>query len=353
MKKEILNNSENKGQSDQMAKDSVNNGIAQIENDWNLRENKHNAVLKEKLKNQNQAIAKLYEAINQSESLFVITDTNSRIEFLNSRFTKLTGYNEDELVGKTLHSGINALCNLLENPGIKNAIETNTKWKGEYSLRHRNGEKIWLYGSISPVHGSEDESSFVLVGEDISEKKHMSVALTDREEKLRNLIEQLGEGIAIIDLTYDFVFTNNAMTEIFETLHLIDKNLSEFISSSDEMKRIMDVAGKLNPGDKAVLETSVTTVTNRKKHVSITITPQTDSKGIGFTGLFCIFKDVSQLKELIEELEAARDDAQKAYHTIGEKNLELQRMNEKLHVSETRLSELNAILLEYIKATHK
>lgn len=353
MKKEILNKRENGIQPDLLAKVSANNVFAGSENDWHKSEKRQNAELEENLRYQNQIIAKLYKAINQSESLFVITDTKSRIEFLNSRFTKLTGYNEDEVIGKSLHSGINALCNLLENPGIKNAIETDTKWTGEYSLRHRNGERIWLYGSLSPVYGIRNGRSFVLVGEDISEIKHMALALTDREEKLRNLIEQLGEGIAIIDLTYDFVFTNNAMTEIFECHHLVDKNLSEFISSPEEMKRIMDVAGKLNPGDRAVLETSVSTVTNKKKHVSITITPQTDSKGTGFQGLFCIFKDVSQLKELIEELEAARDDAQKAYHTIGEKNLELQRMNEKLHISETRLSELNAILLEYIKATHK
>jgi PAS domain S-box-containing protein len=353
MKKEILNKRENVAQPDPMAKFSVKDVIAGSEYDWHKSEKSQPAGLEEKLRYQDQTISKLYEAINQSESLFVITDTKSRIEFLNSRFTKLTGYNENELIGKSLHSGINALCNLLENPGIKNALRTNTKWIGEYSLRHRNGERIWLYGSLSPVYGIRNERSFVLVGEDISEIKHMALALTDREEKLRNLIEQLGEGIAIIDLTYDFVFSNNAMTEIFESHHMVDKNLSEFISSPEEMKRIMDVAGKLNPGDRAVLETSVSTATNKKKHVSITITPQTDSKGNGFQGLFCIFKDVSQLKELIEELEAARDDAQKAYHTIGEKNFELQRMNEKLHISETRLSELNAILLEYIKATHK
>ncbi len=353
MKRNTLYIKEKTAKPSRKVKASANFGNMQFDNGWHSDENEQNASLKQKLNYQNQTIAKLYEAINQSESLFVITDTNSYIEFLNSRFTKLTGYEQDELIGKSLHSGINALCNLLENPGIKDALKNNKKWRGEYSLRHKNGEKVWLYGSLSPVYGKQGDCSFVLVGEDISEIKHMAVALTDREEKLRDLIEKLGEGIAIIDLTYDFIFTNNAMTEIFETQHLVDKNLSEFIASPDEMKRIMDVAGKLNPGDKAVLETSICTLPGKKRHVSITITPQTDSKGIGFTGLFCIFKDVSQLKELIEELEAARDDAHKAYHTIGEKNLELQRINEKLHISETRLSELNAILLEYIKATHK
>ncbi len=187
----------------------------------------------------------------------------------------------------------------------------------------------------------------------IIEKKYFGNSFAEQEDKLCNFIEKLGEGIGIIDPTYDFVLCNKAMAEIFETTHLEKRNLSEFMASDNEMEKLMDMAGKLDEGDRFTMEIYLKTERLHYKHVSITLTPQLDSESKVQESLFCIFKDISPTKELIEELQAARDDAQKAYQTIEEKNKELQEINEKLHVSETQLSELNAILLEYIKATHK
>lgn len=187
----------------------------------------------------------------------------------------------------------------------------------------------------------------------MSEAKSVIAPLSEQEDKLCNFIEKLGEGIAIIDLTYDFVLCNKAMEELFETAYIENRNLSEFMASDNEMEKLMDIAGKLDEGHRSTMEICIKTEDQQYKHLSITLTPQMDSEGNLQEGLFCIFKDISHTRDLIEELQAARDDAQKAYQTIEEKNKELQEINEKLHVSEVRLSELNAILLEYIKATHK
>jgi transcriptional regulator of aromatic amino acid metabolism len=188
---------------------------------------------------------------------------------------------------------------------------------------------------------------------DISGISPGTIPLAQQKDKLCNFIEKLGEGVAIIDLTYDFLLCNKALEEIFETNDLINRNLSEFMASNIEMEKLMDLAGKLDEGDRSSMEISIKTAGNHHKHLSITLTPQMNTKGNMQDGLFCIFKDISHTNDLIEELQAARDDAQKAYETIEEKNRELREINERLHVSETRLSELNAILLEYIKATHK
>jgi transcriptional regulator of aromatic amino acid metabolism len=188
---------------------------------------------------------------------------------------------------------------------------------------------------------------------DISGISPGTIPLAQQKDKLCNFIEKLGEGVAIIDLTYDFLLCNKALEEIFETNDLINRNLSEFMASNIEMEKLMDLAGKLDEGDRSSMEISIKTAGNQHKHLSITLTPQMNTKGNMQDGLFCIFKDISHTNDLIEELQATRDDAQKAYETIEEKNRELREINERLHVSETRLSELNAILLEYIKATHK
>ncbi|MFN3557039.1 MAG: PAS domain S-box protein [Bacteroidales bacterium] len=307
-----------------------------------------------KLNKQWDTISKLHGAIEQSQGMVVITDQKRKIEYLNPRFTEITGFTVDEVTGPNAPMSFDLLCNSQANEPFRKVLEGGKQWRGEYSIIHKNGQSVSLFGSLSPVldiHGNV--SSFVLVGQDISELKQVQAALSASEDKLRNLIERLGEGIAILDLTWDFVFCNEAMKEIFESDELVEKNISSFISTPQEMQSLAQASRKLKIGEKLQLELSIRCSSGSNKYVSVTLTPQLDSNVQGITGLFCIFKDMTQVKNLIEELQAARDAAQQAYQTIEEKNLELSETNKKLSQSEVKLSELNGILMEYIKATGK
>jgi PAS domain S-box-containing protein len=313
-----------------------------------------NILMQKKLHKQWQTISKLYGAIEQSQSLVVIADKNKKIEYVNSRFSEITGYTSAEIMKEDSGLSFENIFNVSNNEGLKKVFQSNQQWRGEYSIQHKKGDLIWLFGSLTPVlDESSQVTSFVKVGEDISEMKQMATALADSEDKLRNLIEKLGEGIAILDLTYDFVFCNLAMSEIFETKNLLTRNLSEFVISTDEMKKLMYASRGLGIGEKVQVEIPVKTARKKNRYLSVTLTPQLDTKSQGPTGLFCIFKDITRMKELIEEIKAARDAAERAYLTIEEKNSELNESNQKLMLSETKLSELNEILMEYIKATGK
>jgi PAS domain S-box-containing protein len=310
--------------------------------------------MQRKLDRQWQTISKLYGAIEQSQSLVIITDKNRKIEYVNTRFTEVTGFTADEVIGSDTEVNIEYLCDIENNPGLKKVFETHGQWRGEYTIRHKNNEPVWLFGSLTPVlDNNSDVTSFVKVGEDISEIRQLAATLADREDKLRNLIEKLGEGIAILDLTYDFVFCNVAMEEIFESQELKEQNISSYVVSHGEMQKVMNISRELKVGEKAHLEMPIISGAGNEKHLSVTLTPQLDNKGLGITGLFCIFKDITRMKQLIDEIKTARDAAEKAYQTIEEKNLELGETNQKLQQSEKKLSEMNEILMEYIKATGK
>ncbi|MFW5758193.1 MAG: PAS domain S-box protein [Bacteroidota bacterium] len=309
--------------------------------------------MQRKIDKQFQTISKLYSAIEQSQGFVVISDKKKNIEYLNPRFTEITGYTPEEVLGENSIFTFEHLCDLKHNHGFRKVLETGNQWRGEYSIKHKEGHIIWLYGSLCPVLDEHGEIvSYVQVGDDISEIRQMAANLADKEDKLRNLIEKLGEGIAILDLTYDFVYCNAAMEEIFECNQMIDSNLSSFIRQVEEMKKLRDAASKLKIGEKLQIDISVITAEKNEKQLSVTFTPQLNDKGM-ITGLFCIFKDITQIKELIEELQSARDAAEKAFETIEEKNQQLNDTNQKLKQSETKLSELNEILMEYIKATGK
>lgn len=133
-----------------------------------------------------EELVKLYRAVEQSPSTVVITDVNGNIEYVNPKFTKLTGYSFEEALGKNpriLKSGEQGkdfYRDLWEN------IMNGREWRGEFHNRKKNGEHYWEFASISPIRDRDGRvTHFVAVKEDITERKMSEEALRISEEKLR------------------------------------------------------------------------------------------------------------------------------------------------------------------------
>lgn len=125
-------------------------------------------------------LRKLSRAVEQSPNAIIVTDINGTIEYVNSTFTRHTGYSAEEAIG--------------ENPRILNAgsapkeyfqtlwntILNGHDWRGEFRNRKKNGELFWEYALISPLKDTRGlVTHFVAVKQDITERK-----LSDRREEL-------------------------------------------------------------------------------------------------------------------------------------------------------------------------
>ena len=140
-------------------------------------------------------------AVEQSPSSVVITDPNGDIHYVNPKFTAVTGYTAEEVLGKNpriLKSG--------EMPpeGYKVLWETITsgrEWHGEFHNKKKNGELFWESASISPI---TDESGaithFLSIKEDITERKRTEEALSKSEEKFVKVFNATPVVVALITL---------------------------------------------------------------------------------------------------------------------------------------------------------
>jgi PAS domain S-box-containing protein len=146
---------------------------------------------------------KLSSAVKQSPSIVIITDTHGNIEYVNPKFTQVTGYTSDEVIGKNpriLKSG--------KTPPevykrLWDTITSGNEWRGEIINKKKNGELYWDATHISPIKNTEGTiKHFVAVMEDISERKRM-------EEELRTLNESLEQRIA--ERTKELVKINNEL----------------------------------------------------------------------------------------------------------------------------------------------
>jgi len=91
------------------------------------------------------------QAVAQNPVAIVITDEDGYIEYVNPRFTELTGYTAEESRGRNprfLQSGSlqrDAYALLWET------IKKGETWVGEIQNRKKNGELYWAYEMIAPV----------------------------------------------------------------------------------------------------------------------------------------------------------------------------------------------------------
>jgi len=128
--------------------------------------------------------AKLSKAIVQSPASIVITDLAGNIEYANPKFTEITGYTLEEVLGKNprfLKSG-EGTPSFYE--GLWQAIITGNEWHGDFLNRKKNGDLFWESANIAPIINQDGIiTHFVAVKEDITEKKSMQNELISAKEK--------------------------------------------------------------------------------------------------------------------------------------------------------------------------
>ncbi len=129
-------------------------------------------------------------AVEQSPCSIVITDTKGGIEYVNPKFTEVTGYSAAEVYGenpRVLKSGVNPPEFYLE---LWRTLEDGREWRGEFHNRKKNGDYFWEMASLSPIRNAEGKvTHYLAIKEDITQRKEIEV---ERE----HLIVELQEAIA-------------------------------------------------------------------------------------------------------------------------------------------------------------
>ncbi|UFS70433.1 PAS domain S-box protein [Geomonas sp. RF6] len=177
-----------------------------------------------------EQLSKLSAAVEQSPVAVVITDLKGNIEYVNPKFTELTGYTEMEVLGQNpriLKSGE------MDDAFYRNlwqTISAGSDWHGEFHNRKKSGELYWESASISAVRNSDGRiTHFVGVKEDITQRKREVDQV--RQAQKMEAIGQLAGGIA-----HDF---NNLLTIINGYSTLLLKDLTQGTVMYREAEQIL------------------------------------------------------------------------------------------------------------------
>ena len=188
---------------------------------------------------------------------------------------------------------------LLEK-GLLALVNSGETYDFEFKIRQRNTGQIIDIHSIAEY----DSSKRIVFGviQDITERKKIEIALLKSKEQYRVLIENQGEGVAIVDLNEVFVFANPAADQMFDVPKgtLVSRCLLDFVAP-DSLIRIKEQSDKRAKLEMSTYEIEIFTFKGEKRHLLVTGTPQTNELG-KITGTFGIFRDITERKNTEMEL---------------------------------------------------
>lgn len=149
-----------------------------------------------------QAEARVLRAASEhSPTSIVVTGPDTTIEYVNSFFTRVSGYSAEEAVGKTpriLSSGQTPPSTYQQ---MWKTLTKGDPWLGELINRRKNGELYWEESHIAPVrdeHGNV--ANYVAVKRDITREREDKEALMRSQRLFNMLTETMKDVIWILDL---------------------------------------------------------------------------------------------------------------------------------------------------------
>ena len=173
---------------------------------------------------------KLAWVVQQSPASIMITDTSGKIEFANRKLLELTGYDEDELVGKSpsiLKSGHTPEAAYQE---IWKHLSQGVPWRGVFKNLRKDGSHYWAATSLLPLLNEEGEiTNYIGMGEDITEKRQV-------DEQIAQVQKMEAVGILAGSIAHDF---NNVLMTIIGNTELI-KLEAEDLGAPAELQDSID-----------------------------------------------------------------------------------------------------------------
>jgi len=254
-------------------------------------------------------IKKLSEAVYQSPSTIVITDLQGNIEFANPKFTEITGYTAEEVIGKNPRVLKSDKMPKEFYDNMWKTILSGETWHGEFLNKKKNGDQYWEDAIIAPILDDNKKIvSFIAIKENITEKKLALEALKKSElalmeanatkdkffsiiaHDLRNPIGAIG-GLAEILLSDAISLDEEKRIEIVEsiyssattTFNLLENLLNWAKSQAGKLNincEFFSVGKNINEAIEPLREQL------KNKEISLTIELERELQGYGDVNLF-------------------------------------------------------------------
>lgn len=147
-----------------------------------VREVTQRKVAEEALRASERESHKLAMIVNRTDNAVVLTDALGRIEWINEGFTRLTGYNLDEVIGRKPGQ-------LLQGPDsdrstisyVRDRLCQRKGFKVELVNYTKTGRRYWVDIEVQPIYDDEGYlTHYMAIERDITDRKRAEQVLAER-----------------------------------------------------------------------------------------------------------------------------------------------------------------------------
>lgn len=202
----------------------------------------------------NTELNKLRLVFEQTPGAIFILDKDFKFEYVNPSFTKLSGYTKEELLNRTVgelfyHNDLPE-----SRKEIVESLINGEKWQGELLTFNKSGSTYWANTIAAPYKDENGNiDGYVIIQQDITEKRQMQVSLVKSEEKYKTLIENSQDGIfAIID--DKILFANNTFCKMLGYTPQELYNIPAYsLLYLDDLERGLAISERRKQGDQSTI----------------------------------------------------------------------------------------------------
>jgi diguanylate cyclase (GGDEF)-like protein/PAS domain S-box-containing protein len=250
---------------------------------------------------------------NASDIVFT-TDSAGRVAFVNPAVIRITGYEEEEVIGKQY--------TILIRPDMRDEamkffgrqfVKGIQNTYSEYPTLTKNGQEVWFGQNTQLIWENGNVTGFQVVARDITDRKRIEKELRDSEERYRRIVETSSDAV-LLRSRESIIYANPAALKLFRANHpedLIGKRYLDLVhpddraTSTERVKKTMEENWIAPPR-----EHQIVALDGQVVHVESTGVPV---QYRGETHVFGIFRDISERREA----EKALRESEKRYRELS------------------------------------
>lgn len=194
-----------------------------------------------------------------SEGIWAV-DAHSQTTYVNQSMAQMFGYTTDEMLGRSVlefmdEANQEIAINIIERR--RQGISENY----DFQFRHRDGHAIWTIVSTQPIYDESGEyrGAFGMLT-DISDRKHLELALQTSEQKLSDILDSVVAAIITFRLYPDGSIQHDYISPRCREIY--GYTAAELLADSDLWRSRVhqdDLQNTIDPACQAVLQSSSST----------------------------------------------------------------------------------------------
>jgi PAS domain S-box-containing protein len=248
-----------------------------------------------------------------------IDEPGPRIVYVNPAFTRITGYSQEEVLGRSPRLLQGPATSRKELDKIRKALQTHSKVKVEIINYTKDGKEFWVEFCIIPVPDENKKvTHFLAIQRETTHKKHTKTILLEKNKELQKAL-QINKGIfehsldviCVFDEQVKFIQVSQACQRLwgYSPAELIGQSLGALVYPQDLEKTVAMSEKFLAEGIMADFE-------HRIVHKNGRLVPMmwTGAWSEGDKFMYAIGRDISEKKAAEERIR----QSEQLYRTLSQ-----------------------------------